>query len=108
MLSFFYYRFKSLDKLTAVGCDGTNTNTGKHRGTIRLLELELQKPLQWLVCQLHANELPFRHLLIHRDGSTSGPRGFSGPLGKQFAGCEKLPLVVFAPIDDDLPNMTDL
>ena len=33
----------------AVGCDGTNVNTGKHSGVIRRLEEAHQKPLhtQW-------------------------------------------------------------
>jgi hypothetical protein len=52
--------------------------------------------------------LPFRHFLIHLDGSTSGLRAFSGPPGKQLADCEKLPVVVFAPISSDLPNLADL
>ena len=69
-------------KFVAVGCDGTNVNTGRIGGVIRLLEEKYKKPLQWLVCLLHANELPLRHLLQHLDGSTSGPRAFSGPIGK--------------------------
>ena len=36
--------------------------------------MEFAKPLQWLVCQLHADELPLRHLLEHLDGVTAGPR----------------------------------
>lgn len=94
-----------MDKLIAVGCDGTNVNTGRIGGTIRLLEEELQKPLQWLVCQLHANELPLRHLLKHIDGGTSGPRAFTGQIGKAMLGCENLPLVVFEPIEVHLPDM---
>ena len=53
------------DKFVAVGCDGTNVNTERSGGVIRLLEEHYKKPLQWLVCQLHANELPLRHLLHH-------------------------------------------
>ena len=70
----------------AIGCDGTNVNTGAHRGVIRLLEQRLGRPLQWFVCLLHANELPLRHLLIKLDGVTSGPKLFSGPIGSLLSG----------------------
>ncbi|KAK9885939.1 hypothetical protein WA026_013816 [Henosepilachna vigintioctopunctata] len=36
----------SHDGLMAIGCDGTNVNTGKYEGIIRLLEKQLNKPLQ--------------------------------------------------------------
>ena len=64
--------------------------------------------MQWLICQLHANELPLRHLLTHLDGSTSGPRAFSGVIGKELVACETLPIVSFSPIDGDLPDMANL
>ena len=95
----FNLRYESLDKLVAIGCDGTNVKSGRVRGTIRLMEEELQKPLQWHVCQLHVNELPLRHLLIHIDGATSGPRAFTGKIGKAMPTCEKLPIVVFTPLE---------
>lgn len=82
----------STDKLVAVGCDGTNVNTGRNGGVIRFLEEHYSKPFQWLVCQLHANELPLRHLLQHLDGSTAGPKAFSGAIGKKLPTCEKLPV----------------
>jgi len=50
-----------LKELTVVGCDGTAVNTGRTGGVIRLLELKVKRPLQWLVCLLYANELPLRH-----------------------------------------------
>ena len=43
--------------LAVVGCDGTQVNTVALGGVIRLMELELGRPLQWLVCKLHAYEL---------------------------------------------------
>lgn len=69
-------------KLNVIGCDGTNTNTWGKGGVITLLEQKLRRPLQWLICQLHANELPLRHLINHLDWVTSGPTGFFGPIGK--------------------------
>lgn len=93
----------NIKKLVSIGCDGTVVNTGRKGGVIRLLEKEYNKPLQWLVCLLHANELPLRHLLQHLDGPTTGPRAFSGPIGKGLAHCRALPVVSFDKIDADLP-----
>ena len=45
-------------KLAIVGTDGTASMTGKHNGCIRNLEELLHRPLQWVVCLLHTNELP--------------------------------------------------
>lgn len=73
-----------LDKIICIGCDGTVTNTGWKGGAIRHIELKLNRPLQWFVCQLHANELPLRHLFNRLDGNTTGPRGYSGPIGKSL------------------------
>lgn len=74
-------------------------NTGPHGGVIRLLELQLKRPLQWLICQLHANELPLRHLLRYLDGNTTGPSSFSGPIGKLLESCEQLPVGCFKKIE---------
>jgi len=93
-------------EVTAVGCDGTNVNTGKKGGVITMLENKIGRPLQWLVCQLHANELPLRHLLQHLDGPTSGPTAFSGAIGKAMATCEQLPVVQFDKIEVEFPQIT--
>ena len=49
------------------------------------VERELQRKLLLLSCQLHAVELPLRHLFDHCDGNhgTTGPDSFGGDLGKQ-------------------------
>jgi hypothetical protein len=94
------------EKIVAIGCDGTNVNTGKKGGVIRLLEEKLGRPFQWLICQLHANELPLRHMLEHLDGATTGPRAFSGPIGKALATCETLPIASFSKIEYCLPRIT--
>ena len=54
---------------------------------------------------LHGNELPLRHLLQSFDGTTAGPRAFSGPLGKRLSRCEQLPVTHFVKIIADLPNI---
>jgi hypothetical protein len=72
----------SIDQLVATGCGGTNVNTAVNRGAIRLFEEQLGRPLQWLVCLLHANELPLRHLLQKLDVGTSGPKALLDQLIK--------------------------
>src|SRR6218665_2185976 len=62
--------------IKVVGCDGTNVNTGHTAGVIRRLEESFEHLVQWLVCLLHANDLPLRHLFEALDGATTGPRGF--------------------------------
>ena len=49
-------------ELTVCGFDGTAVNTGRHNGALRHLEINLEKPVQLLVCLLHCNE-PLRHLI---------------------------------------------
>lgn len=103
---FFLEKNISMDNLLAVGCDGTNVNVGKQGGIIRLLEKRVSRPLQWIICLLHMNELPFRHLFEHLDGKTSGPQTFSGPIGKNLENCEKRPVIQYQSIPGVLPNVS--
>lgn len=95
----------SLDELDVMGCDGTVTNTGWRTGVIRSIEEQVKRPLQWGVCLLHFNELPFRHLFQTLDGETTGPKSFSGPIGIQLSKCEKLPIVDFGSVDCEVPDI---
>lgn len=88
----------------AVGCDGAPVNTGINNGVIKQLEKKLKRPLQWIVCQFHGNELVLRHLFQYYDGKTTGPKGYSGPISKALEKCEKLPVVKFRSIKADLPE----
>lgn len=92
--------------VVAIGCDGTVVNTGYKSGIIRSLEEMFKRPLQWLVCQLHANELLLRHLFQYLDGTTTGPKSFIGPIGQGLKNCEKLPIQQFALLECHLPNIT--
>ena len=87
-----------ISELTAVGCDGTAVNTGKNNGVIACLEQKLGRELQHLICILHTNELPLRHLMSKLDGGTTGPKTFSGPIGARLMECENLRAVSFEPI----------
>jgi len=68
--------------LKVVGTDGTASMMGNKAGFIRCLEEKLGRPLQWVVCLLHCNELPLRHVFLELDGTTKSPDSFSGPVGK--------------------------
>ena len=102
---FLYAKEKNIDlkDLVAIGCDGTVVNTGEKGGAIRMIEQKLNKPVHHFICQLHANELPLRHLVEKIDGKTSGPHGFTGPIGKELTTCENLPIVAFEKIDAEEP-----
>ena len=88
----------SFCEIEAIGCDGTVINTGHKNGVIARVEQVLGRPVQWLVCQLHANEIPLRHLIMALDGKSTGPSSFTGPIGKALSGCDKLPITEFESI----------
>lgn len=99
IISYLSGRDISLEKLVVIGCDGTAVNTGCKNGLIRRIEMHLGKPLQWAVCLLHFNELPFRHLFQYLDGKSTGPKSLRGPIGEKLSGCEKRPVIAFKSID---------
>ena len=59
------------------------------------MEKHLERTVQWLVCLLHANELPLRHLIEKLDG----PNVFSGPIGSSLTGCEELPIIKYVRVE---------
>ena len=94
-----------------VGCDGTVVNTGYKNGIIAKIEQHFGRCVQWSVCMLHRNELPLRKLITQLDGKSTGPKGFSGPIGKLLNNCEGLPILDFAQIPGEnihVSNMDDL
>lgn len=78
--------------IVAIGGDSTNINTGWKGGSIQFVEKMLGRRLIWLICALHTNELPLRHLIIELDGSTLSGNRFSGPLGKLLPKVTQLPI----------------
>ena len=52
----------SEQSLVALLFDGTAVNTGWENGAAVRIERQVGRNLQWLVCLLHANELPLRYL----------------------------------------------
>lgn len=105
VISYLSERDISLENLIVIGCDGTSVNTGWKTGLVRRVELYLRKPVQWAICLLHFNELPFRHLFQHLDGNTTGPSTSKGPVGEKLVDCQKLPVVNFQSIDCQIPEI---
>ena len=64
-----------------VGADGCKVNVGNNAGALVYLEKLIGRPLHWFICQLHGCELPFRAIVRHLDGGTSGPTTLQGPVG---------------------------
>ena len=64
-------------------CDGTAVNTGRVGGIIKRIEMFLERPVQWIICLLHLNELPLRHLFDDINGKSSGPSTSTGEIGSQ-------------------------
>ena len=105
--NFFENKECSTDSMQAIGCDGTAVNTDTNGGIVRLLEAKLGRPLHWFICQLHANELPLRHLIKTLDGKTTGPSGYTGDIGKQLEDCEKYPICDFDAIEANMPRFSE-
>lgn len=93
-------------ELIAIVVDGTVVNTGAKNGIIRQLELHFGRPLHWFICQLHAYELPLRHLFHYLDGKTTEPSTFNGPIGQMVNTSNQLPVVNFQPIESSIPDMS--
>ena len=55
-------KYDSSKTIKSISSDGTPVNTGLDNGANRILEELVDMALQWLVCDLHCNELLFRHL----------------------------------------------
>ena len=57
----------------------------------------------WLVCILHTNELPLRHLIAELDGKTNSDHSFSGDLGKSLDNVVNLEIKKFPRITTGHP-----
>ena len=95
--------------IVCIGADGTNSNVGAENGAIHYLEMMLGKPLHYLICQLHGNELPFRAVFYYYDGKPSGPEHWRGPIGRRIKeSVSNLVVVDFQPIQfSEFPSLPD-
>lgn len=92
--------------IRVLGCDGAAVNTGTSGGVCRLFELIEERPVHWFVCQVHGNELNLREVFRQLDGRTTGPKSFSGPLGKAASGdVRALPVAQFRPVAGPVPEL---
>ncbi len=99
------------DDIILLGCDGTNVNVGWRNGILYNLQCMLGHECQIAVCMLHGNELPFRTLFYHYDGTTSGPSSFTGNIGllvkeelstKGIVNFQRIPFEEFPVLDNDV------
>ena len=97
--------YDSVDTLKAVLLDNTHTNTGCEAGLVSVLEKQLKRKLHIIGCSLHQNELPFRAVFKHIDGSTISPTSFIGPIGRLYTNeYHNLPQIKFDPIVSPLES----
>jgi hypothetical protein len=74
-------RTKSYLTLLAIGCDSTASNTSPKKGSIKFIEEQLGRCVQWIICLFHQSELPSRCLFGILDGPMKFPIGPTGPIG---------------------------
>ena len=78
------------DSWKIIGGDSTGVNTGVNIGCFVLIEDLLDRRLFRAVCQLHLNELPWRHVFVDIDGPTDSKNTFKGVIGKLLPKVEDL------------------
>ena len=97
--------FNSVSTVKAILVDNTNANTSCEVGLATLLEKNLNRNLHTIDCSLHQNELPFRALFRHVDGTTKSPTSFNGPLGKLCGNdYHDLPQISFSAVGSPLDS----
>ena len=69
--------------------------------SLHWLKKHLGHSVQSVICLLHTNKLPFRHLLIKLDCQTLSPNSFTDVIGKKLLDCEKRPICNFQPVKID-------
>lgn len=105
MKDYFIKNKISLNNVVAIGCDGAPVNTGVANGIIRRFEELLGRPVQWIICILHLNELIFHRLFKFLDKSSCSPQSYSSELGNQLLKCEECKPVKFKRIVLDIHRL---
>ena len=96
---------RGIDKsLKAVGGDSTNVNIGWEGRIIKHIEIKLGKILFWLICQLHTNELPLKHLITYLDGETKSNNKWSGVIGPMLVSLTTSEIMEFLSKPMQVPN----
>ena len=102
--------YNSEESLSAALADGTGSNTSPDVGAIFTLETLLERPLSWLVCMLHFNELPLKHIEDKYVGKTAGPEMRKGDLGQKVYKINKnlCKMVDFKTIPGKVPSIEEV
>ena len=98
------------ESIQVIGGDSTNTITGWIGGALTHLEKLLGHKCMWIVCMIHLNELPLRHLIETLDGKTCSANKFKGEIGKLLPKVNELPInYKFKPLPggEDLIDLPD-
>ena len=96
-------------KTTLKFWDVIQVNSGRTNGVMKRIENFLDRNLMRVLCALHTNELPLRHLFEVVDGKTSGKESWTGPIGKLRTKVLEFPLDAdFTVIEaGELPELSD-
>ncbi|KAG7169121.1 hypothetical protein Hamer_G031444 [Homarus americanus] len=65
--------WKLKDYIVAMSFDTTSSNTGRHTGACKLIEIKLEKNLLWLPCRHHVHEVVIGGVFDHVMGPSTGP-----------------------------------
>ena len=99
-----------VDSWKIIGGDSTAVNTAVDKGCFVLIENSIGRRLFRVVCCLHLNELPWRHVFVDIDGPTDSKNTFKGVIGKLLPKVEDLEWNQrFKKVDDGpgLPPISD-
>lgn len=78
---------------------------GLRRGIVQAVEMKIGRPLHWIVCLFHLNEIPFKEIFMSLDGCTKSGKEYIGPISKKLNTAHTLPVVNFEKIP--LRNMPE-
>ena len=93
------------EHVKVLGCDGTAVNT-EITGGVCHSEVVTVNSVHWFVYILHGNELNLRHVFKTLDGTTSGPRSFTGAIGTCCAkDVWSESVVAFEPVPGHVPEI---
>ena len=78
-----------------------------NKGAMRVIQLQVNRPLQVIVCMIHMTESPFKHLLEKLDGGKIKWTATKGLMGTKIKNLNEnlTPLVNFQPIPTNVPDV---
>ena len=73
VLNYFSVKANDLSELNSVGCDECCTGTREDNWIMKIFEKTLETPIQWVIFELHGNEVPLKLLFKKLDSETFRP-----------------------------------